>query len=62
MEKWLKNKYYNSILLYRATRDGFGLKVFDKKTGINTPLLCVIKSEHDFIFGGFTKYPFSLNR
>ena len=45
----------NIILLYRGSRDGFSAKTFHDKCNNKGETLTIIKSDDDFIFGGYTE-------
>ena len=42
-------------LLYRGSRDGFGSKTFHEKCNYKGETLVIIKSNEDYIFGGYTE-------
>ena len=44
----------NLNLIYKATKDGFKAIDFHSKCDKKGPTICVIKSEHEKTFGGFT--------
>jgi hypothetical protein len=46
-------------LIYRASRDGYTAKAFHQICDGCSPTICVIRSNHGFIFGGFTSIPWS---
>ena len=41
-------------LLYKASRDGFEYSDFHSRCDNKGPTICLIKSEHEKTFGGFT--------
>lgn len=47
------------MLRYQATKDGFGARDFHAMCDNQKRLLVVIKSQNDFIFGGFTSEGFT---
>ena len=46
-------------LVYRASRDGDKAKDFHEKCDNLSPILVVIKSNFDQVFGGFSHLPFT---
>jgi len=48
-------------LLYRASRDGFDCKMFHLLCDNKGPTLCVIRSEENHVFGGYTSVSWSSN-
>jgi len=58
--KWMGKR--NSMkLIYRASQDGFGASNFHLKCDNKGPTLSVIKSQNDYIFGGFTSISWNSN-
>ena len=51
---------FELTLLYRGSDHDFANDSFDKQVGNQGPTLHIIKSEHDYLFGGcaFEKYPY----
>ena len=47
------------MLLYKATRDGSGAKHFHIKVDNNGPLIIIIETTKNQIFGAFTSVPWS---
>jgi hypothetical protein len=62
LKGWVDAKFNSANLLYRGTRDGFGINEFDSKTSNNTPVLCIIHSEYNHKFGFYTKLTLGVNR
>ena len=50
-----KENVKNIILLYRGSRDGFKASKFHEKCDNKGETLTIIKSDGDFIFGGYTE-------
>ena len=48
-----------ATLLFRASRDGFTGKAFHSKCNGKQPTITLIKSEHGYIFGGYTQAPWN---
>jgi hypothetical protein len=46
-------------LIYRASRDGFTGKLFHQFCDGRSPTMTIIRSQNGYIFGGFTKIPWS---
>jgi len=55
LKTWLPNK--KIAVLYRATRDGFSSFKFHEKCDNKGPTLTVIRSNNDYLFGGYTPQP-----
>jgi hypothetical protein len=54
-----KNKKLS--LIYRGSRDGFSAGDFHSKCDGKSPTLTVIKTDHGYIFGGYTQAKWSSN-
>ncbi|CDW82621.1 UNKNOWN [Stylonychia lemnae] len=55
---WIdKNKQVSIHLIYKASRDGFKGSHFHKLCDFKGPIICIIQSEFQNLFGGFTSQP-----
>jgi len=55
LTSYLPNKKNNKLtLLYRGSRDGFAAKTFHEKCDNQGPTICIILSNYNHVFGGFT--------
>ena len=56
---WFDGLDFELTLLYRGSEQNFANASFDQLVGNQGPTLHIIKSEHDYLFGGcaFEKYP-----
>jgi hypothetical protein len=51
---WLGNKYSEALLAYRGTESrGFNFNALNEKINEQGPILFIIKSEYNLVFGGF---------
>ncbi len=59
LKNWFDGLDFSLKLLYRGSDNGFSYEDFNRLVGNQGPTLHVVKSEHDYIFGGcaFEKYP-----
>jgi len=61
---YLPNKKNNQLkltLLYRGSRDGFAAKKFHEKCDNEGPTICIVLSNYNHVFGGFTNIPWTSN-
>ena len=54
VNKWLKGKLQNFVLIYHASRDGWSSYNFHGLCDSKGPTVTVVKSENN-IFGGYTE-------
>jgi hypothetical protein len=52
----------NGTLLYRATRDGFTASAFHKKCDGKANTVSIIKTDGNYVFGGFTSAEWNENK
>jgi len=57
-----KKKFVNLKLLYSATKDGDSAEVFHSLCDNISPLLVIIKTTKNVIFGGYTEAPYTFSK
>ena len=62
-QEWFRPQFKGKkvLLLHKASRDGFTAKAFHSKCDGKSPTITFIKSEHGYIFGGYTQAQWSRN-
>eukprot|EP01084_Bolivina_argentea_P085018 153687_1 len=59
---WLPRYKSKLTLLYKASKDGFDNKIYYSKISGKAPIVCIICSENDNVFGGYTEVQPDINK